>query len=111
MGRRPGARRVAACAAASGGTMGQSNVLTRMVGNVALEALLGAVPFLGDLFDAAFKANVRNVRLLEQHLAAPGRTQRASTGWVVGLVVVLVGLFVLAGVLALLLLRALLNAL
>jgi hypothetical protein len=87
------------------------SVLTRMVGNVALEALLGAVPFLGDLFDAAFKANVRNVRLLEQHLAAPGRTQRASTGWVVGLVVVLVGLFVLAGVLALLLLRALLNAL
>jgi hypothetical protein len=86
-------------------------VLTRMVGNVALEALLGAVPFLGDLFDAAFKANVRNVRLLEQHLAAPGRTQRASTGWVVGLLVVLVGLFVLAGVLAVLLLRALLNAL
>ena len=86
-------------------------VLTRMVGNVALEALLGSVPFLGDLFDAAFKANVRNVRLLEQHLAAPGRTQRASTGWVVGLVVVLVGLFVLAGVLAVLLLRALVRAL
>ena len=87
------------------------SVLTRMVGNVGLEALLGAVPFLGDLFDAAFKANVRNVRLLEQHLAAPGRTQRASTGWVVGLVVVLVGLFVLAGVLAVLLLRALVRAL
>lgn len=85
-------------------------VLTRMVGNVALEALLGSVPFLGDLFDAAFKANVRNVRLLEQHLAAPGRTQRVSTGWVVGLVLVLVGLFVLAGVLAVLLLRALINA-
>lgn len=84
-------------------------VLTRMVGNVAIEALVGTVPFLGDLFDAAFKANVRNVRLLEQHLAAPGAAARASRGWVVGLGVVLVGLFLLAGALTVLLLRALLS--
>jgi Domain of unknown function (DUF4112) len=83
------------------------SVLLRMVGNVGLEALVGAVPFLGDLFDAAFKANVRNVRLLEQHMAAPGAAKRASMGWLVGLAVLLVGLLVLAAVLALLLLRAL----
>ena len=82
-------------------------VLLRMVGNVAVEALVGAVPFLGDVFDAAFKANVRNVRLLEQHLASPGRAHAASKGWVVGVGVLLVGLFALAGVLAFLLLRAL----
>ena len=82
-------------------------VLLRMVGNVAVEALVGAVPFLGDVFDAAFKANVRNVRLLEQHLAAPGRARAASRGWVGGVVVLLLGLFALAGVLAFLLLRAL----
>lgn len=39
-------------------------VLARMVGNIALDAVVGAVPLLGDIFDAAFKANVRNLRLL-----------------------------------------------
>jgi hypothetical protein len=85
-------------------------VLTRMVGNVALEALVGAVPFLGDVFDAAFKANVRNVRLLEQHLATPGTTRRASRAWIVGVVVVLLLLFSVAMGLTVLAVRALLNA-
>ncbi|HEX8825555.1 MAG TPA: DUF4112 domain-containing protein [Archangium sp.] len=84
-------------------------VLVRMVGNVALEALVGAVPFLGDVFDAAFKANVRNVRLLEAHLAAPDTTTRASRAWVVGVVVVLLTLLSLAVVLAVLAVRALLS--
>jgi Domain of unknown function (DUF4112) len=42
--------------------------LVRMLGNVATDFLLGSIPFLGDLFDVAFKANRRNARLLEQHL-------------------------------------------
>ncbi len=42
--------------------------LARMVGNVAADFLIGAIPFVGDLFDVAFKANQRNARLLEQHL-------------------------------------------
>ena len=65
-------------------------VLTRMLGNIATEALVGAVPFLGDVFDAAFKANARNARLLEQHLAAPTSTRRASRAWVVGVLLALV---------------------
>ena len=43
--------------------------LARMLGNVALETVIGAVPVLGDAFDFAFKANNRNVRLLERALA------------------------------------------
>ena len=39
-------------------------VLARMIANVALDALVGAIPLAGDLFDAAFKANLRNLRLL-----------------------------------------------
>src|SRR3954467_1465794 len=39
-------------------------VLARMAFNVAVEGVIGIVPFLGDAFDAAWKANVRNVRLL-----------------------------------------------
>ncbi len=44
-------------------------LLARMLGNVAIEVAGGAVPVLGDLFDAAFKANLRNVALLENWLA------------------------------------------
>ncbi|MBA3898486.1 MAG: DUF4112 domain-containing protein, partial [Sphingomonadaceae bacterium] len=40
-------------------------LLARMLGNVAIEVVGGAVPVLGDLFDMAFKANLRNLDLLE----------------------------------------------
>ncbi|MDQ3420299.1 MAG: DUF4112 domain-containing protein [Acidobacteriota bacterium] len=46
-------------------------VIARMMLNTALDLLTGAVPLLGDLFDAAFKANLRNLALLERH-ARPG---------------------------------------
>lgn len=86
-----------------------ASVLTRMLGNVAIEALVGAVPLLGDVFDAAFKANVRNVRLLEQHVGAPQTTRRASRAWVLGTVVALGALLGLGLVLAVLAVRALLS--
>jgi hypothetical protein len=39
-----------------------------MVLNIGLEAVVGSVPLLGDLFDAYYKSNVRNLKLLEAHL-------------------------------------------
>jgi len=48
------------------------HVMARMVMNVGLDALVGAVPLLGDVFDVAFKANVRNLRLIEEHLRRTG---------------------------------------
>lgn len=47
--------------------------VARMLGNVAVETTLGAVPILGDLFDAAFKANLRNMDLLGETLARGAR--------------------------------------
>ena len=48
--------------------------LARMVGNVALEVVGGSVPVLGDLFDVALKANLRNIRIVEDHFGvAPTR--------------------------------------
>ncbi len=44
------------------------STLTRMVFNIGLETLAGSVPLIGDLFDATWKSNVRNLYLLEQHL-------------------------------------------
>jgi nitrate reductase NapE component len=43
------------------------SVLLRMSGNVLLEMLIGEIPILGDIFDAVWKANVRNARLVELH--------------------------------------------
>lgn len=41
-------------------------LLMRMLGNVAIEVAGGAVPIVGDVFDMAFKANLRNLSLLER---------------------------------------------
>jgi Domain of unknown function (DUF4112) len=53
-------------------------VQLRMIANVAIDATLGAVPLAGDLFDAAFKAHLRNHRLLERWLEAPRKVERSS---------------------------------
>ena len=42
-------------------------VLARMVLNILLDAFIGSIPLLGDLFDFAFKANMRNLRLMQEH--------------------------------------------
>ena len=76
-------------------------VQLRMLFNVAIDTLVGAVPLLGDLFDFAWKANDMNLALLERH----GYEERpASAGdwiFVVGLILLLVILaaipFILAG--------------
>lgn len=43
-------------------------LITRMVGNLLIDAILGEVPVAGDAFDVAFKAHVRNLKLLERWL-------------------------------------------
>lgn len=44
------------------------SVLARMLLNVILDAVIGSIPVVGTLFDAAWKANERNLRLMERHL-------------------------------------------
>jgi len=74
----------------------------RIAGNIALDAAVGAVPLLGDIFDFAWKANLRNVALLERHLEAPERAERADRTFVLlvvfGVLALAVGL-VVAGIL------------
>lgn len=84
--------------------------LVRMAGNMVVDALVGAVPLLGDLFDMAWKANDRNLRILEGVVAEPDGTRRSSR-WVVGSVVAgTVTLLGLASVGALLVLRTVVGA-
>ncbi|HUO83128.1 MAG TPA: DUF4112 domain-containing protein [Gammaproteobacteria bacterium] len=72
------------------------SLLVRMGFNVLLETVVGAVPLLGDLFDFAYKANLRNVRLLERYVHNPARA-RAASNLVAGCIVLgMLGVLVVA---------------
>ena len=74
-------------------------VILRMGLNVALNAMIGAVPIFGDIFSIWFRSNVKNVQLLERYLSAE---ERASTfgNWifviaiVAGIILLLIGILV-----------------
>jgi hypothetical protein len=85
--------------------------LARMAGNVAVDALAGALPGVGVILDGAWKANRRNVRLLEAQLESPERTARVSRLWLLLLVAGLLVLVALVGVLAVWIVYAVLRAL
>ena len=87
-----------------------SALVARMVGNAGLDMIFGAVPIIGDLFDAGWKANRRNLNLLERYLEKPTDTRRASTLLVVGAVAALALLVVASVAAAIWITRALLRA-
>lgn len=76
-----------------------SATLVRMFINIVLDIVIGSIPLLGDLFDVAWKANLRNARLLDRLQQDPTRTESKSRwfNWVVfGIIAILVvGLLVL----------------
>lgn len=75
--------------------------LVRMASNIAIDALVGAVPVLGDVFDVVWKANLKNVALLERHAFDPalaGKSDRGFVALLVGAVVVLCGGLLVGGV-------------
>jgi hypothetical protein len=59
-------------------------VVLRMLANVAVDTIAGSVPVIGDLFDVAYKSNLKNVALLERALERPTATSRTSRLMVVG---------------------------
>ena len=79
----------------------------RMLLNVGIEALIGAVPIIGDFFDLAFKANIRNMKILNRQLDQPTAIAQESQRnlWVTAILAA--GLFVLAGYLVVRVLTAL----
>ena len=59
-------------------------IVARMLMNLALDAALGVVPLVGDLFDLGFKANQKNVALLGERAEGGGRATRKDWLAVVG---------------------------
>jgi hypothetical protein len=75
-------------------------IIARMAMNVLIDVATGTIPVLGDIFDVGWKANRKNVQLLERYQAAPQKVSAASWAVVVILLLVIiaaiVGVFMLA---------------
>lgn len=56
--------------------------LVRMVFNILLDSLVGTIPLLGDFVDVAWKANSKNMALLEAHMRSPYNRQQTDTWFV-----------------------------
>jgi hypothetical protein len=70
-------------------------VLLRMMLNVGLDALVGLVPILGDLFDIGFKANMRNMALVERYADPFTKPTRSDYVFVWVMLAILAGLALL----------------
>ncbi len=67
-----------------------AGVLLRMLLNLVIDVGVGSLPLLGDLFDVAWRNNLRNVALLERWVQAPHRTERRSAALLWGLLAAVV---------------------
>lgn len=88
------------------------SVVLRMVSNVAIDTIVGAVPILGDLFDVAWKSNTRNLALLERSIDPPSAATRPVNKLVVVGVVLALTVLIAGGItLGVLVVKALIGAL
>lgn len=84
--------------------------LVRMMWNLILDALLGAVPLAGDFVDVAWKANSKNLALIEAHLAQPRQQEKADYLFLGLLIVIFLGIVTAFGGLTIFLIGAIWNA-
>ena len=69
-------------------------VLARMLLNLAVETVVGSIPVAGDLFDIGFRADLRNVALLDSWLEQPHKTRKRSRWLLVLLALALIAVTV-----------------
>ena len=86
-----------------------TSTLIRMVINVAIESILDMIPLLGNFFDIFWKANNRNMVLLEYHLLNPGQARASSRIFLVVMSLTMIGLLFASGYLALSVFRQILT--
>ena len=84
--------------------------LVRMIWNLILDALLGTVPFAGDFVDVAWKANSKNLALIEAHVASSARQQKADYLFVALLIAVFLAVVVAIASFTLFLISSIWNA-
>ena len=70
-------------------------VVVKMMINAGLDTVIGAIPLVGTVFDVFYKANERNVRLLQEHYYE-GKHQGSGTGLL--LLIFLIALLIIAAI-------------
>jgi hypothetical protein len=70
-------------------------ILTRMVLNVAIETAVGSIPFLGNFFDIAWRANRRNYKLLAGSIDEPNRHTASSWLFLAAICLILAALMLI----------------
>lgn len=65
-----------------------------MIGNIVIDSVIGSIPILGNIFDFAFKANQRNLKLLKEHQLEGKHTGR-GTGILISVAIALLLIFLL----------------
>lgn len=77
----------------------KASVLYRMFFNILVDIIIGAIPLLGEIFDVAWKSNLRNARLIEELEQYPDELATESRWMLWGLLIIFIG--VILGILAL----------
>jgi hypothetical protein len=70
-------------------------VMARMVLNVAIDVVVGSIPFVGDLFDFAFKANSKNLRLMQEHYV---ESRHRGSAWKIIMPILVLLLLIMIGI-------------
>ncbi|NJP09385.1 MAG: DUF4112 domain-containing protein [Leptolyngbyaceae cyanobacterium RU_5_1] len=70
-------------------------ILIQMVTNLVLDTAAGSVPVVGDVFDVTWKANSRNLALLENHIRDPKPQKAADRRFVILVIIGLIAILVM----------------
>jgi hypothetical protein len=66
-------------------------VIARMTVNLVVDLAIGLIPFLGDLYDIAFRSNSRNLALFRRHALEPETSTRGEASFFIGVALLAVG--------------------
>lgn len=71
-------------------------VILMMMGNAALDAIIGSIPIVGQIFDFTYKANERNLRILTEHIEE-GKHYGRGNRYIVFFIFIFIMILVLIG--------------
>ena len=70
-------------------------IIARMAVNIAIDFAIGSIPIIGDLFDLVWKANRKNVELIEDATLDDKEEQKLNYLIITALILVLLGILLL----------------
>lgn len=83
----------------------ERQIIGKMIGNILLDAIAGTVPVVGDFFDMGWKANVKNIALLEKHIKINPDSNKPNWLFLIGLTILLVAIIISFATLTVLIFR------